>query len=730
MTKTFYNKLHTRFVKLRPCAKVPEGFHRIETDAPTLVYTWLSGGYNVGIVPGDEIVIVDVDPRNGGTETFSRLSKGQIKPKTVISLTGGGGLHIFFRWNKAWGKPCGSLGDGVDIKCGDNCHVVAPGSIHPNGSGYRWKPGNAPGEVGIADCPEWLRGVLVKPTHTLPANIPANPRSSPSETPEEVSRVKAMLAAIPADCDRDTWRQIVWSVMATGWSCAADLAREWSKSAPSLYDEGDFNKVLESFKPEGGTTLGTLLYHARAVGWVDATPAQMDGYGADVKNGQLFAAIWRGKLLFIYETGEVLLFDQVQGWIPAPPGESDRAAKVVLEQIRKVAGERYLSAPDEPKTKRLMAHVERTSKAPNLRAMVDMAKSEPGMMVSITDFDNDPLHLGLLNGVLDLRHGELLPVSPDLRVSKRCNVAFSKDANCPMFLKFLNEVQPDSDMRAFLQRWVGYCLTGSVEAQKLVFLHGSGENGKSVFVELLAWLLGDYSRKIATEMLMQHQRNPQGASPDIVALKGRRFVYANETEEGRRLAEARVKDMTGGDTLTGRVPYSKADITFQPTHKLAVVGNHKPEITDNSFGMWRRVCLVPFDVTIQKADRDTKLPDKLRLEGEGILNWALTGLRHWQAHGLAVPKKIEAATAAYKDEQDVVGEWINDHCITGAGQTVAKESAYRAYRAWALTNGHHPLAQGRLTRRLGDRGYKTLSDKRTIGGLGLNANGSMAAQMV
>ena len=162
-------------------------------------------------------------------------------------------------------------------------------------------------------------------------------------------------------------------------------------------------------------------------------------------------------------------------------------------------------------------------------------------------------------------------------------------------------------MRKFLQRWVGYCLSGQVNEQAFAFYFGSGANGKSVFVEIVAWLLGDYAQKIATEMLMQHQRNPQGPSPDIVALKGARLAYANETEEGRRLAEARVKELTGGDTLTGRVPYGKADISFRPTHKLIIAGNHKPEISDMSAGMWRQVLLVGFGETFGQDRRDAEL---------------------------------------------------------------------------------------------------------------------------
>ena len=550
------------------------------------------------------------------------------------------------------------------------------------------------------------------------------------DTPDNVAQVRAMLTAIPADCDREAWRNICWAVQSLGWTVGVELVREWSMTAGSKYDAAEFDKLVASYNPAGGITFGTLVHHAKLHGWVEPGSIEGErftGSGGDVANGRLFARAHRDKLLFVHETCEVLRFDADSGWVSARHGEEDRAAKFVLTKLRDSAAEQYKAAPDDPKTKRLMAHVERTSKAQNLRAMIEMAKSEHGMTVSIGEFDNDPMRLGVANGVLDLRHGRLLPVSPDLFISKRCAVEFDAGAKCPAFMKFLTDVQPDKEMREFLQRWAGYCLTGSVQEQKFSFLYGGGANGKSVFVELVAWLLGDYARKIATEMLMQHQRSPQGPSPDIVALKGRRFVYANETEEGRRLAEARIKDMTGGDTMTGRVPYGKSDITFTPTHKLVIVGNHRPEITDNSFGMWRRVALVPFEVTIPEADRDARLLDKLKAEGAGILNWMLEGLRVWRRDGLHVPKKIEAATAAYREEQDVIGEWITDHCDTGAGRSEPKQGLYRAYRAWSMVNGHHPLAQGRLTRRLNERGYHLQADKRTVTGLSLNLRGRTCA---
>ncbi|MGO9359512.1 MAG: phage/plasmid primase, P4 family, partial [Xanthobacteraceae bacterium] len=426
------------------------------------------------------------------------------------------------------------------------------------------------------------------------------------------------------------------------------------------------------------------------------------------------------KLLYVHETGDWLVFDLEQGWVSARPGEADRAAKEVLAMLRREAGDRYKTAgPDDPSVKRMTAHVRHTSKAPNLRAMIEMAKSEPGMTVRLSEFDADPMLLGVANGVLDLRTGSLLPVSPDVLVSKRCNVAYDPRAKCPRFLQFLKEVQPEREMAEFLLRLMGYCLTGDVSRQVFGFLHGQGANGKSVFIELMAWLLGDYARKIPTDMLMQHQRNPQGPSPDIVGLKGLRLAFANETEEGRRLAEARVKDLTGGDTLTGRVPYGKADISFSPTHKLFVVGNHKPEITDMSFGMWRRVALIPFDQTIPEARRDAGLLETLKAEGPGILNILLLGLRDFMKIGLPMPAKIKTATANYRDEQDILGDWIAENCDTGLNCSVQKTVLYANYVSWTKENGHKPFSQSRLTRRLNERQHKLAADKRTVTGLSL-----------
>ena len=468
-----------------------------------------------------------------------------------------------------------------------------------------------------------------------------------------------MLAAISPNIKRPDWRSVCWAVLSTKWDCASRLVREWSIKG-ELFSETDLSNLDRDFKPGGGIGFGTLVYFARQHGYDGPTPysgmrtdhpsgaadGQLIDEGGDVENGRRFAGALRGRLICVSDAGWYR-FDEASSWHSATFEEVELAAKEVLDTMGREAAGRLTAAPRDPAAMQLWKEFKRTSRFHAFRAMIELSKSEPGMSASLADFDADPMLLGVANGVLDLQTSKLRPVSPEVRVSKRCTVAFDQSASCPRFEQFLVEIQPDVTVRDFLQRFIGYCLTGSVDEQVFALLHGSGGNGKSVLIELIYWLLGDYALKVSTDMLMHHQRSSQAPDPDIVALKGKRFVYANETEEGRRLSDARVKDMTGGDTLTGRVPYAKSSIKFEPTFKLVMAGNHKPEIADMSQGMWRRVLLIPFEQTIPVTDRNPELLKTLKTEGPGILNWALAGLRAWRSGRLCVPASIKTATDAY-----------------------------------------------------------------------------------
>ena len=493
------------------------------------------------------------------------------------------------------------------------------------------------------------------------------------------------------------------------------------KTSATKYDEAAFDKLWGSIKAGGGITPATLFHHAILNGWTQPL-ATTDQDTKDIKTGRLFAEANRGKLLFIPSTNEVLKFT-AHGWVKGSTRDAELAAKAVVTQMRADAFDLFRKDHTSPEAKQLNRLADNSSSAERIRAMIEMAKSEPYMSADITAFDANPNWLGVKNGVLDIENVVLLAVTPSLLVSKRANVLYDRQAKYPQWQRFLEDIQPDSEIRRMLKQLVGVFLSGDVTLQKMIFFYGQGANGKSTFIEVIASILGDYAKSIQTEMLMHHQRSPQGPSADIVSLKGRRLVYCNEVEEGRRLAEARVKELTGGDTLAGRVPYAREEIAFQPTHKLVMIGNHKPEIHDMSYGMWRRMLLIPFDQIIPRNKRDPNMVSKLKNESSGILNWALDGYRDYRLNGLCEPQVVTAATDAYKSEMDILGEWLKDSCTVTAGGRVQKDGCYRAYGNWARSHGHYPLSQTKFTRKLSERGFKQDAGKRNFEGLVLNDQG-------
>lgn len=326
--------------------------------------------------------------------------------------------------------------------------------------------------------------------------------------------------------------------------------------------------------------------------------------------------------------------------------------------------------------------------------------------VAGTHFDRDTWLLNCNNGTLDLRTGELREHRRDDYITKITPVDYDPAATCPRWIRFLSEIFPKSDgedkpaIRSFIAKAVGYSLTGETRAQCLIFAHGGGENGKSTFFEVIMALMGDYGHKTSTEALMASDRFYAGATPYLVNLKGTRFVVAAEIEQGWRLKESLVKDLTGGDTITGRDLF-KAPIEFLPTHTLWMYGNHKPEIRGTDDAIWRRIRLVPFLQTFKGADADEGLKDELVTELPGILAWAVRGCLDWQRDGLQAPDAVRDATSDYRNEQDALARFFDDCCVLGPKAKAVYGELYKAYERWG---GEMPKRQFGATMR--ERGFE------------------------
>ncbi|MDD5718945.1 MAG: phage/plasmid primase, P4 family, partial [Candidatus Krumholzibacteria bacterium] len=357
----------------------------------------------------------------------------------------------------------------------------------------------------------------------------------------------------------------------------------------------------------------------------------------------------------------------------------------------------------------LAAHARATASASRIAAMLDLARSEPGIPIDAESLDADPWLLTVENGTLDLRNGTLRAHAPadfiTKRVPHRLDYPADLKSACPRWLQFLAEVLPDAETRDFVQRAVGYSLTGDTREQCLLLLCGSGSNGKSTFIETLLDVAGDFGLRTPSETLLA--RRGDAIPNDVAALRGARLVVASETEDGRRLAESRLKELTGGDTISAR--YMRAEwFQFRPTCKLWLSTNHRPQVRGTDHAIWRRIRLIPFEQRFGNGGlpADPGLRDKLREELPGILAWAVRGAALWLKFGLTPPASVTAATSTYRSEQDALGEFLDEATEPDPTATITAAEIFGAYKAWCEAGIERPMSKRALGLALQERGFE------------------------
>ena len=285
------------------------------------------------------------------------------------------------------------------------------------------------------------------------------------------------------------------------------------------------------------------------------------------------------------------------------------------------------------------------------------------------------------------------------------DIDYDPDATCPVWDRTLRVIMDGrADLVEYWQRAIGYSITGDTREQCLHLCHGSGSNGKSTILDVLEQLTGEYGAQADFNTFLE-RRNDSGPRNDIARLAGARLVRSSEIGENKRLNEGLIKSITGGDTITARFLYSE-DFEFKPMFKLWLAANHKPVIRGTDWAIWRRVRLLPFDVTITPEQRDDELPKKLKQELPGILNWAIAGCLRWLESGLNPPQIVLAATAEYRSESDSIGTFISEQCEVGKAFEVSAGDLYKAFKRWASENGEHEMSNTMFGRRLSERGFE------------------------
>jgi len=332
-----------------------------------------------------------------------------------------------------------------------------------------------------------------------------------------------------------------------------------------------------------------------------------------------------------------------------------------------------------------------------------------GLPKYMWEFDRKPYLLNAVNGTINLETGVLQEHQREDFITQRLTVEYYPDAKAPVWDAFLARVLPDKEVRAYVQRCVGYSLTGSVKEEVMFMCVGSGSNGKTKFRETILGLAGSYGVTLLPETLMAG--DSRGASPDVMALQGVRFAGVSESDENEKLAEAKIKRLTGGDEITGRHLYG-APIKFQPSHKLWLLTNHLPTVQGDDEGIWRRLVVIPFNVEIPEGERDKDLAGKLAGEQEGILAWAVRGCVEWQRQGLDTPAIVKNHMDAYRGRQDTLTGWISELIDTGDGHSSPLLPLYNSYKSWCEYASMRPLGQGKFRLQLLAKGYRKDPDGR------------------
>lgn len=688
-------------------------------------------------------------------------------PETRRVSTSGGGYHVYFRYpegrtlrNRARITLDGQR-TSLDSRA-DGGYVVLPPSVHPSGTLYAWGPSRE-----LAEAPAWLLDLLDPPRVERPpiaaVRLDAGAdRWSARALEIACDRIRAagegmrheVIYKESASIGEIVGGGTLSRSEAEAALIAAGLAtgkgeREVRRAVVDALSRGEMSprrpperdapyrpgRVVESEPPPmDPEELDALVADEPPMcveDLVDAPPpVRPEPYRlTDVGNAERLVDRFGGLVRWCSDMpGEGILVYDGHRWEPDRLRVSDRLAKAVARDLVEEARAAQIAAdqtaeraaamgkddPEKPAAmlaaKRLGAvalrakrWAEASEMGTRLREMAVMARSD--VAVRQDRLDADPWALNTLGGVVDLRTGDIAPHHPDRLMTKITGATARLPPDpAPVWVSFLRRIMGgDDSMVDFIQRVLGYCLTASTREQCLFVLHGSGSNGKSTFLDTVRAVLGDYAMHTRAETFIVKEGS--GIPNDVAALRGARVVTASEIKQGAKLDESLIKEMTGDAAMTARFMRGEF-FTFEPTFKVLWALNHRPVIRGTDHGIWRRLRLIPFEEKIEDHEKDRDLGMKLEAERDGILAWMIHGCALWQEQGLAPPERVLLATKEYREDMDILKDFLDEMCLTGDGYECGNTELYAAFRRWADDNGEREKSQRWFSQALHDRGFR------------------------
>ena len=637
---------------------------------------------NIGIITGEPsgVIILDVDGEQGqkNLKQFLTENKFLLPPTPTVRTPGkknrGAGFHYYFRMPKEPIKSKINFLSNVDLKSTGG-YVVVPPSYHPDGTGvYEWAIDL---DNEIVSSPKWIYSS--KNIFNTVKKEEWNKPVYEGTRNEKIARLTGSLVH-----NKKHPKDLVESTMLT-------FNQNYCK--PPLGDSevhGIVDSIyrLEDSKPEPGENLTDVGNARRLV--------------KHIEGNFHYVPQWRK---WIFWNGKYWEVDQV--------GKIMQAAK---NTVRGIYNETK-AEPDAKKRKEIAQHAMRSESENRLKAMIALAQSEPEIPASIKELDADPWKLNIENGTLCLRSGTLMPHQKEDLITKMAPVVYDFGVESPLFDHFLERVLPDPDVRKYVQKASGYSLTGDTSMEKLFFVYGPSATGKSTFLAAIGLIIGDYAATADFETFLQRNSTSGGARNDIARLAGKRMVISIEVEDGRKMAEALINQLTGGDIVAARFLYSES-FEFKPQFKLWLCANNRPGLSGPDGAIWRRLVQIPFLETIPEKERNPKIKSELtdlNKHGSAILNWMLEGCLLWQKEGLDEPSAVKILTNDYREESDVLKDFLQECCILEPTAQVSNTGIYNAYQDWCRDNGlRYSLGRKRFTQALLSRGL----DQYRIGGTG------------
>lgn len=689
-----YAKYYTEKLGLRifPCnGKIPATPHGCKdaTKDPAQIAKWFGPGsiYNIAIATGDGLVTLDtdIDHEAGkyGDEILADLERqhGPL-PETWMCLTGGGGVHYYFRCDDPALTVAAGFAPGLDYRRAGG-YVVAPPSSHPeSGRAYEWEANHRPDNIELAPLPDWLHRLMLQGRKDKPGQVESR------EAPGKVTEGRR----------NDELFRLAASLRSKGLT-VAEITAALTEANKTRCDPPLSKREIETIcQSVGRYERGSVV--------IDGTSVKPPDY-SDAGNAEVFCRehrnsiiytdsrgwlVWNGK---VWEANDHKAHQLAVDLSAAMLNEAQREYRDALhrkaetEATKAEGGE----VEDEGKIKQdvkagkdYLNHAQQLRSERRIKAMLELSRHE--LAVDPAILDANPAELNTPKGIIDLTTGGIRPNDPAAFCTRITKCAPGTQG-AEMWLDFLSTItEGDDKLAGYLQLTAGMALFGKVYEEGLILAYGGGRNGKSTYYNALAAVLGDYAGEISIETLTTDR---QDRGPELVELRGKRLVLAGELEEGKRLSVATLKKITSTDRITAAAKYRQPE-TFTPSHTLVLHSNYLPRVGSNDDGTWRRLRPIEFKAKIPEGKGISNYADKLVKEaGPAILSWCIMGAMDFARNGykLTTPDVVAITAEEYRRREDWLESFLSERCILEPEARAPAGELYQIYRQWAEDSGDY-----------------------------------------